>query len=173
MFDVRCLILLRLGLRHSAPSVERRRFLPACVGVFDFTQLVRQLHVGPFGARSLPARFAVTLMNKLHHVVEGRSREENFVHAFASHDCSVLMRDGTAAAAKDPDVASAFAQKSDHFREELDVPAVITGNANGAHVFLDRGANNIADRAMITKIDDLMPCRMNSRLIVLIALSWP
>src|SRR6266542_2601249 len=46
-------------------------------------------------------------------------------------------------------------QKSDHFREELDVPAVITGNANGAHVFLDRGANNIADRAMITKIDDL------------------
>ncbi len=94
-------------------------------------------------------------MNKLHHVVEGRSREENFVHAFASHDCSVLMRDGTAAAAKDPDVASAFAQKSDHFREELDVPAVITGNANGAHVFLDRGADNIADRAMITKIDDL------------------
>src|SRR5947199_9952336 len=50
---------------------------------------------------------------------------------------------------------AAFAQKIDNFREELDVTAVVTGNADGTHVLLDGGAHNVANRAMIAEINDL------------------
>src|SRR5215472_17472468 len=88
----------------------------------DFGQLVGKFLVRRFCARSLPTRFAVTLMNKIHHVVERRSCEKNFVHAFASDDRSVLMRDGPPAAAENLDVIRAFfAQKIDNLGEKLDV----------------------------------------------------
>jgi hypothetical protein len=67
------------------------------------------------------------------------------------------MRDGSAATAKDIDVASSFPQKSDYFREKLDVSAVVTGNPDGAHVLLDGRAHNVADRTVIAEINDLDP----------------
>ena len=66
------------------------------------------------------------------------------------------MRDRSATTAKDFDVVrSMFSQKSNDFREEFDVTAVVTRNANGAHVLLNGGAHDIADRTMIAKINDL------------------
>ena len=63
-----------------------------------------------------------------------------------------------APAAEDFDVTrAAFAQKIDNFREELDVTAVVTGNADGTHVLLNGGAHNVANRAMIAEINDLNP----------------
>ena len=56
------------------------------------------------------------------------------------------MRDRSATTAKDFDVVrSVFSQKGNDFREELDVTAVVTRNANGAHVLLNCGAHDIAN----------------------------
>src|SRR6266568_4051637 len=66
------------------------------------------------------------------------------------------MRDRSATTAKDFDVVrSALPQKSDDFREEFDVPAVVTRDANGAHVLLNGSAHDIANGTMIAKINDL------------------
>ncbi len=70
------------------------------------------------------------------------------------------MRDRSAPAAENFDIVRAtFPQKIDNFRKKLDVPAVVTGNADRAHVFLDGGPNDVADRAMIAEINylDAMP----------------
>ncbi len=68
------------------------------------------------------------------------------------------MRDCAAAAAENFDAGlAALAQKIDNFCEKFYVPTVITGNPNGAHVFLDRRAHDITDRAVITEINDLNP----------------
>ena len=68
------------------------------------------------------------------------------------------MRDGAAAAAENLDVVRAFfAQKIDHGREKFDVPAVVTRNANRAHVLLDGGADDVADRAVIAEINHFDP----------------
>src|SRR5438128_4955846 len=113
--------------------------------------LVRRLRSGAF-----PARFAIMLVDELHHLFERRSGEENLVHAFAFHHCGIVMCDGAAAAAEHLDIVGAFfAQKIDNRAEELAVPAVIARNPNRAHIFLDRGAHDIADRTMITEIHDL------------------
>ena len=59
----------------------------------------------------------------------------------------VLVRDRPTAAAKDRDVVGAvFAQLPDYVGEKLDVPAVVTGDADGRHVLLDGGADNVARR---------------------------
>ena len=97
-------------------------------------------------------------MNKFHHVVERRAGKENLVYAFASHHCGVVVRDGAAAAAENLDVVRAFfAQKIDNVREKFDVPAVVTRDADRPHVFLDRGADDVANRAMIAEINHLDP----------------
>ncbi len=55
------------------------------------------------------------------------------------------MRDRSATTAKDFDVVrSTLPQKSNDFREEFDVPAVVTRDADGAHVLLNGGAHDIA-----------------------------
>src|SRR5437660_5002974 len=54
-------------------------------------------------------------------------------------------------------VSTSFAEKASNFREKLDVTAVVTGNANRAHVLLDRSADDVAHRAMISEINDLDP----------------
>ena len=65
------------------------------------------------------------------------------------------MGDRSATTAKDLDVVrSAFSQKANNFGEELDVTAVVTRDADGAHVFLDCGAYDVAYRTMITKVND-------------------
>ena len=68
------------------------------------------------------------------------------------------MCDRSAAAAENPDIVRAlFAQLFHHVGEKLDVPPVVTRNADCAHVLLDGGAHDVADRSMISKIDDLDP----------------
>ncbi len=68
------------------------------------------------------------------------------------------MRNGPPAAAKDFDVGrAAFAQEIDNFPEALNVAAIVTGNADGPHIFLDSSTYNVANRAMITEINDLNP----------------
>src|SRR5215471_10286261 len=97
-------------------------------------------------------------MDKFHHVVERSAGEENFVHAFPAHQLCVVMRDRSPAPAENFDVVRAFlAEKIDNLGEKLDMAAVVTGNADRAHVFLDSGANNIANRPMIAEIDDFNP----------------
>jgi hypothetical protein len=92
------------------------------------------------------------------HFCKRSSGEENVVDAFALHSRSVLMRDRSAAAAEDFDVVRAtLSQKSNDFSEEFDMPAVVTRDADGAHVLLNGGAHNVANRTMIAKIDDFDP----------------
>ena len=68
------------------------------------------------------------------------------------------MRNRSATTAKDFDVVrSAFSQKANNFGKELDVAAVVTRDADGAHVLLDCSAYDIAYRAMITKVNDFNP----------------
>ena len=65
-----------------------------------------------------------------------------------------VERDCAAAAPENLDIVCAFlAQKIDNGREKFDVPAVVTRDANGPHVFLDRGTDNVADRAVIAEIN--------------------
>ena len=68
------------------------------------------------------------------------------------------MRDRSATAAKDFYVVrSALSQKPNNFGKELDVAAVVTGDANGVYVLLDSGAYDVAYGAMITKVNDFNP----------------
>jgi hypothetical protein len=117
-----------------------------------------ELDVRTFCARAFRARLAITLMNELHHLVERCAGEKDFVHAFAAHHRGVLVRDCAAAAAEHLDVGRAFlAQKSDYFREKLDVTTVVTGDTDRANVFLDRRTHDVANGSMISQINDLDP----------------
>src|ERR1700736_4238031 len=119
---------------------------------------MREFLLRGFGLNSLPARFSVTLMNEPHHVLERRSREEDFVHAFSPHNFRVLMRNRSSSAAKNLDVMRAFlAEKIDNLGEEFDVTAVVTRNCDRPHVFLDCGAADVANGSMITEINDFDP----------------
>jgi hypothetical protein len=63
-----------------------------------------------------------------------------------------------AAATENFDVVGAFlAEKIDNLRKKLDVPAVVTRNADRAHILLDRRPNNIANRPMVAQINDFDP----------------
>src|SRR5881394_1579632 len=131
-----------------------RSTFAARVCVLDSTQPVCEFLVGRFWARSFRTRFAVTLMNKFHHFFEGCAGEKNFLHAFAFHDFGVVMRNGAPAAAENLDVVGPFfAEKIHNLSKKLDVSAVITGDADGAHVFLDRRAHDVTNRAVITEVN--------------------
>ena len=66
------------------------------------------------------------------------------------------MRDRAAAAAENRDVARAlFLQLPNDFGKKINVSAVVTGNADGRDIFLDRRAHNIADITMKAEIHDL------------------
>src|SRR5262249_33648128 len=110
----------------------------------------REFLIRSFSA-TIRARFPVTLMNEIHHVFERSPGEENFIHAFLAHELRVVVRDRSPATAENFDVVRArLAKKIDNFGEKLDLAAIVTGNADRANVFLDRGANDIAYRSMIT-----------------------
>src|SRR4030095_10238338 len=95
------------------------------------------------------------LANVIGHFRQRGAGKENLVHAFTFHRRGIFMRNGPAATAKDFDVASAFAQKSDNFREELDVSPIVTRNPDGAHILLNGCTHNVTDRTVITEINDL------------------
>ena len=59
------------------------------------------------------------------------------------------MRNRAAAAAKDRDIVRPFLlQLPNDFGKELDVAAVVTGNADGRDVLLNGGAYDVANIAM-------------------------
>jgi len=74
------------------------------------------------------------------------------------HDDFILVRDGAAATTEKFNVIGAlFFQKRRDFGEKLNVSTVVTGNADRANVFLDRSADDVADRSMIAEINDFDP----------------
>src|SRR5262249_1821249 len=78
--------------------------------------------------------------------------------AFASHDCSIVMRDSAAAAPENLDVVCAFfVQEVDNGCEKFDMPAVVTGDPNRAHVLLDSGPDDVANGSVIAEIDHFDP----------------
>ena len=94
-------------------------------------------------------------MDVIRHFVQRRAREENLLHAFALHRLCVGLGDCPSTAAENFDVVRAFFLQLFHnVGEKLDVPAVVTRNADRAHVLLDGGAHDIADRAMVSEIND-------------------
>src|SRR5205814_3605635 len=85
-----------------------------------------------------------------------RAGEENPVHAVVLHDASVRRGDGAPATPKDSNVARAVVlQQVDDFGKELDVAAVVTGQADRSHVLLNRRSHDIAGGAMIPQVNDL------------------
>src|SRR6202035_4830875 len=111
---------------------------------------MREFLLRGFDLNSLPARFAVTLVNELHHLFERGSREEDFVHAFSPHNFCVLMRNRSSAAAENLDVIRAFlAQKTDNLGKGFDVTAVVARNPDRPNIFLDRGADDVANGSMV------------------------
>ena len=66
-------------------------------------------------------------MDKFDHFIERGAGEKDFVHAFAFHDCGIVVSNSASPAAKNFDVARAFfSQKIENFPKELDVPTVVT-----------------------------------------------
>lgn len=73
-----------------------------------------------------------------------------------------LGRDGAAAAAKDTDVAgTALAQHVDHVLEVLHVAALVTGQGDAIGVFLQRGADHVFDRAIVSEMDHFGALTLN------------
>ncbi len=105
---------------------------------------MREFLVERFGARPFRSRFAVTAMDEFHHLLERCAGKKNLVDAFASHHRSVGLSDGAAATTENLDVVRAFlSQKIDNGCEKFDVPAVITRDADSAHVLLNRRPHDV------------------------------
>ena len=88
-----------------------------------------------------------------------RAREENLVDAAAFcitrwSSCVIVPPPPPKTAMSS---APAFAKLLHHFGEELDVPAVVTGDADGPHILLDRGAHDVLRIAMIAEINHFDP----------------
>src|SRR5205807_1490812 len=98
----------------------------------------------------------IPFAHPLRHLGQRSAGKENLVHASALHDALIVMRDRSAAAPENFDVVGAvFFQLPDDFSEEVDVSAVIAGNSNRAHIFLNGSAHDIFYIAMKTEINDL------------------
>src|SRR5882672_1138761 len=109
------------------------------------------------------------LVAALEHVVD---------HALQAHLLTVLGRvnardavglkladlvcdDHAAAAAEYLDVLpAAAAQQVDHVREVLDVAALVRGDRDALHVFLQRGRNDFVDRAVVAEMDHFRAARL-------------
>ena len=90
------------------------------------------------------------------HLSQRSAGEKNLIHAFAFHQLRVVVCDRAAATAEDSDVARALAlQLPNDFGEKIDVSAVVTGNADGRDILLNRRAHNVADITMKAEINDL------------------
>ena len=68
----------------------------------------------------------------------------------------LLGHDDAAATADDLDVTgAALAQRLDEVLEVLDVPALVGADRDALHVLLDRGVDDLLDRAVVAQVDDL------------------
>ncbi len=96
------------------------------------------------------------LLHIIDHVGKRRAGEKDFVDAFSLHFARVVMRDRSATTAENRDIVRALPfQLPNDVSKKFDVTAVVTGNANGGDVLLNRRPNDIADVAMEAEIDNL------------------
>ena len=76
------------------------------------------------------------------------------LHAVSLQFGDLFRGDGAAAAAEHAHVAgAAFLQHVDHVLEVFDVPALVTGQRDAVGVFLQRGAHDILDAAVVAQVD--------------------
>ena len=147
---------LRFTILDSRFSLLLRR-LPIGVAVFDRGQLACQLDLRRAGGGA-PARLAIVRAHELHHFLERRAGEENLVHPAALHDPLIVPGDRSPAAAENLNLVRPVPlQLPDDFGKKFHVPAVVTGDANGAHIFLDGRAHDVPYVAVIAEINDLDP----------------
>ncbi len=77
-------------------------------------------------------------------------------HAIGVQLLDFGRHDDATAAAEDLDVLAAVGlQEVDHVLEELDMAALIRGDADALHVLLQRGIDDFLHRAVVTKMDHL------------------
>ena len=98
------------------------------------------------------------LFHVLGHFCERSAGKENFVDAFALHLPGIVVRDRTPAPTENRDVVCAFLlQLANDIGKKIDVTAVVTGNADRSHVFLNCGTHDITDITMKSELNDLDP----------------
>ncbi len=86
----------------------------------------------------------------------------------------LARHDHAAAAAVDPDVpGAALAQQLDEVAEVLDVAALVGADRDALRVLLDRGRDDLVDRAVVAEVDHLGALACRIRRMMLIAASWP
>ena len=72
-----------------------------------------------------------------------------------------MRRDGAAAADDDADVLAALlAQHVHHVREVFVVPALIGADGDAVRIFLDRGAHDVRNAAVVAEVHDLRALRL-------------
>jgi len=77
-------------------------------------------------------------------------------HAARVQLVDLARHDHAAPTAENPDVgAAALAQHVEHVTEKLLVPALVGAHRNGVGVFLDGGAHDLADRAVVAQMHHL------------------
>jgi len=82
--------------------------------------------------------------------------------------------DGAATAAEDGDVADAFVIEAvDEVAEVFVVAALVGGDGDGVGVFLDGGADDVVDAAVVAEVDDFGAFCWMRRRMMLMAASWP
>ncbi len=124
------------------------------------------VEIGPDGVQGFPipcSRFPRVLRTR-HHVLDhfhqahlhAVVRVVDALHAVGLQFGDLFRGDGAATAAEHAHVAgAAFLQHVDHVLEVLDVPALITGQRDAVGVFLQRGAHDILDAAVVAQVDHL------------------
>src|SRR5947207_2257934 len=98
----------------------------------------------------------ICLDDELGDLRQRRARKEDAIDAVLLHCRGILGGDGPTAAAKHANMTgTSFLEQADDLLEELDMPAVVAGDADRADVFLNGGADDIPGAAVITEIDHL------------------
>src|SRR6476620_9660128 len=95
------------------------------------------------------------LFHVLDHFCERSAGKENFVDAFALHLPGVVVRDRTPAPTENRDVVCPLLlQLANDIGKKIDVTAVVTGNPDRSHVFLNSRTHDITDITMKSEVND-------------------
>ena len=103
-------------------------------------------------------------VNAVQHVVDHAPEAELLAvlgridagHAIGFELADLARDDHAAAAAEHPHMPpAALAQQVDHVFEVLEMAALVGAHGDGVGVFLDRGADDLLDRAVVAEMDDL------------------
>src|SRR6266403_4357935 len=96
------------------------------------------------------------LFHILGHFCERSAGKENFIDAFALHLPGVVVRDRAAAPTENRDVVGPLlSQLANDIGKKIDVTAVVTGNSDRSHVFLNCGTHDITDITMKSQVNDV------------------